>query len=350
MRNLGTIPGGHVMRNSSGAVSNFGMQSPSGAPIRVTDAAVASGNAFLVSELEKRDPVVRKPLTSYTYSRDIPIRVGGGWVDQASALNIDYGVTGGSDDGLVNAPGANGVPVIQANLGKDKFSAHVYQLVMRVPFIDMQRQAITGRSLEQMLTEGVRLSYDKHMDANVYVGMTKYTTTGLLNNPYVTAMPVATGSGGSTRFRLKTPDEILADVNMAILNGWEAAEWDLDAIPNHVLMPYDQYNYIATTKVTPLAEKTILAFLLENNVATKNGGTLVIAATAYCKGTGAGGSDRMIAYCHNEKYAVMEEFVPLSRTMTMPNVDKVSYDSIYMANLSEVQIFYLQPISYNDGI
>ena len=41
-------------------------------------AGIASGEAFLTSELEKRDMLVRTPLTSLTYSRDIPIRVGGG--------------------------------------------------------------------------------------------------------------------------------------------------------------------------------------------------------------------------------------------------------------------------------
>ena len=346
-RSLGTIPGGQVL---PGGQLIPGSQSFSGKAIRTTDAAVASGNAFLISELEKRDPLVRQPLTSFTYPRDIPIRVGGGWVDSASALNINYGVTGGSDDGVVNASGANSPPVIQANLNKDKFSAHVFQIVMRVPFVDMQRQAITGRSLEQMLTDGIRLTYDKHMDANVYVGMAKYNTTGLLNNPMVTATPVATGASGSTNFSQKTPDEILADINAAILSGWQNAEWDRAAIPNHVLMPYAQYNYIATTKVTELATETILEFLLRNNVATKNGSELIIAATAYCAGAGAGGSDRMTAYRHDEKFLVMEEFVPMSRMMTNPNVDKFSYDSIYAANLSETQLFYLQPIGYFDGI
>ena len=341
---LGTIAGGHV------TPSGFGIQALASAPVRVTDSQVASGNSFLISELEKRDPLVREPLTSFTYPRDIPVRVGGGWVESASALNLVFGVTGGSADGLVGASGANSVPVIQSNLNKDKFAAHVFQIVMRIPFIDMQRQAITGRSLEQMLTDGIRLAYDKHMDANVYVGMTKYNTTGLLNNPNVTATPVATGVSGSTRFLQKTEREILADVNAAIMAGWEASEYDLAAIPNHVLMPYEQLNYIATTPSSDLMVGSILDFLLKNNVATANGATLVIAATAYCKGAGAGGTDRMCAYRHDEKFMCMEEFVPMSRMMTTPNVDKFSYDSIYAANLSETQLYYLQPIGYFDGI
>lgn len=344
MKNIGTFDGGIVNGR------NFGIKPITGAPLRTTDAAVANGGAMLASELEKRDTLVREPLTSVTYARDIPIKTGGGWVEFISALNIDFGVTGGSGDGTVNAPGANGVPVIQANLDKDTFKSHVFSTVMRIMFIDMQRQNITGRSLDRMLTDGIRLAYDKHMDENTYIGMTKYGTTGLLNNPNVVSAAVATGASGKTAWNSKTPDEILVDVNNAILAGWAAAEYDLSAIPNHIVLPYEQYNYIATKKVSDIAEKTILTFLLENNVATKNGSELVIGATAYCKGAGAGGTDRMAAYVHNDRFVAMEELVPLSRTMTQPNIDALAYDSVYMANVSEVEIFYHQPIRYYDGI
>jgi len=344
MKNIGTVDGGLISPRA------FGIRPAANALVRTTDAAIANGNAMLISELEKRDTLIREPLTSFTYARDLPVKAGGGWVEFISALNLNYGVAGGSDNGLVSAPGANGDPVIQANLDKDVFKTHIYSITMRIMFVDMQRQAITGRSLEKMLTDGIRLSYDKHMDANVYIGMSKYNTTGLLNNPNVVAAPVATGQGGTTEFRGKTPAEILNDLNNAILAGWEASEWDLAAIPNHIIMPYDQFNYIATTKVTDLAEKTILTFLLENNVATKNGSELVIAATAYCKGAGAGGTDRMAVYRHDDRFLLVEELAPISRIMTSPNIEAKSYDSVYMANLSEVEIFYNQPITYWDGI
>ena len=42
--------------------------------ITMDAAGIASGEAFLVSELEKRDTLVRTPLTSFTYGRDLPIR------------------------------------------------------------------------------------------------------------------------------------------------------------------------------------------------------------------------------------------------------------------------------------
>lgn len=106
-----------------------------------------------------------------TYPRDVPIETGGGWVDFASALSVQYGVTGGSGDSPITAGGANGIPIVQASLDKGLFKAHVYSVALRIMFVDMQKSSYIGRSLDQLLQEGVRLSYDKHMDENVYAGL-----------------------------------------------------------------------------------------------------------------------------------------------------------------------------------
>ena len=86
-------------------------------------AGIASGGAFLVSELEKRDPMIRKPLTSVTYPRDIVIQTGGGWVDYVSAMSVAYGLTGGAGSSPVQAGGANGLPIVQASVDKGIYKA-----------------------------------------------------------------------------------------------------------------------------------------------------------------------------------------------------------------------------------
>jgi hypothetical protein len=311
---------------------------------------IASGQAFLVSELEKRDTLVRTPLTSFTYTRDIPIRVGGGWVDYVSAMGVGYGVTGGSGDGPVTAASADGVPLVQADFSKDLHKAHMIAVGTRVFWIDQMKGNVTGRNLDTLLRDGVRLTYDKHMDENTYKGFAKYNTTGLLNDADVTVTNAAAGAGGTATWATKTADEILKDVNDAILTAWAAAEYDLDAIPNHIVLPYEQYNYIATTKVSQLAEKTILTFLLENNVAKANGGDLFIGATSWAKGAGVGNTDRMLVYVNKERYVAMDELVPLTRAMTTPNAERFSYDTTYAGNVSEVEVFYPMTMLYVDGI
>lgn len=313
-------------------------------------AGIASGGAFLVSELEKKDPLIRKPLTSVTYPRDININVGGGWVDYVSAMSVAYGLTGGSENGPVQAGGANGLPIVQASVDKGVYKAHVFATALRIMFVDMQKANFIGRSLDQLLQDGVRLSYDKHMDANVYVGLSNYGTTGLVNNPDATETTVANGAAGTATWATKTPLEILEDINSAITAVWAAAEYDTEAMPNHILIPYEQYTYIMNTPVTDLATETILDFVLRNNVAAKNGGSLYVGATKWCKGAGTGSKDRMVVYVNHERYVNVDELVPMTRAMTQPNAANACYDTAYMANISEVQVFYPQTIAYFDGI
>lgn len=332
---------------------DLGMASSSQPKAFAMDAAgIDSGQAFLTSELEKRDTMVRTPLTSFTYTRDIPIRVGGGWAEYVSAMQVGYGVTGGSGENLVQAAGANGIPMVQADFSKGTFKAHMIAAGTRVQWLDMQKGNMTGRNMDSLLRDGLRMTYDKHMDENTYAGFKTYGTTGLVNNPDVIVTDAAaTGSSSGTTFASKTPDQILSDINTAILTVWAASEYDLDAIPNHIIMPYAQYNYLATTRVSELAEKTILTFLLENNVAKQNGSDLFIGATAWCKGAAAdGSSDRMVVYCNKDRFVAMDELVPLTRAMTTPNTQYFCYDTAYAGNVSEVEVFYDQTILYVDKI
>ena len=313
-------------------------------PFAMDAAGIASGQAFLTSELEKRDMLVRTPLTSFTYSRDIPVRVGGGWAEFVSAMNVGYGLTGGSGEGMIGSGSADGIPMVQADFGKDLWKTHAIYAGTRVFWIDMQKGNMTGRNIDTLLRDGLRMAYDKHMDENVYAGFAKYGTTGLINNPDVVI------TNATKTWATATPDEILEMVNNAILATWARAAYDLDAIPNHILLPYEQYNYIATTKVTNLAEKTILTFLEENNVATKNGGDLFIGATVWCKAAGTGSTDRMVVYSNKERYVAIDELVPLTRAMTTPNAERFSYDTAYAGNVSETEVFYPETITYTDGI
>lgn len=355
-RDMGICTGG-VVNYTPGSSTSFSVNSmkrafrDANSLNRFTDSAIATAGAFLVSELEKRDPIVRVPLTSFTYARDIPVKIGGGWVDHTSNLNINYGVTGGSGNGTVQAGGANGSPLIQMNLEKDIYNTHVFNTTMRIRFVDMMRSEVTGRSLDKMLSDGVRLVYDKHMDENVYKGLSQYGSSGLVNNPNITATQAALDSTNTYRdWAHKTPSEILKDINDAINTVWAAGGYDMRAMPNHIILPHEQFNYIATQPVSQLSEKSILTYLQENNVAAKNNVELVIAGVPWCKTAGVGSTDRMVVYVHNEEFIAVEELAPLSRVMTSPSPEAQAYDSLYMANISEVEFFYTQTVLYVDGI
>ena len=62
-KNVGTYNLDKAVSGSAGA-ANAGA-------FTMDAAGIASGQAFLTAELEKRDTLVRTPLTSFTYARDM---------------------------------------------------------------------------------------------------------------------------------------------------------------------------------------------------------------------------------------------------------------------------------------
>jgi hypothetical protein len=320
-----------------------------GGKMTLDASSISGGMVFLTSELEKIDPNLREPLTSTNYPRDIEIESGGGWIESTSVMNVDYGVSGGQADGTGGVQ--NAVRTIQANLGKDIYKVMPYEIAVKVKFMDVQRGNVTGRSLENIYDTGVRLDFDKYMDLNVYQGQALYGTVGLLNDNRITAGAVANNAAGtSTLWKNKTPDEILYDVNKIITDAWAASQYDQSAVPNHILIDPANYAYIASTKVSQAADKTILTFLLDNNIAKLKGVNLFIGESRFCIGAGAGGTNRMVAYVNAKRFVSMDVPQPLSRVMTAPNVGDASYDSLFAANVGQVKKHYLEPFRYADGI
>lgn len=322
--------------------------------ILVKDAALASGMSFLVGELERLDPVVRQPLSSVTYPRDIHIIREGGWYEYLSTFNVDYGISGG----VKNQQGGiqNAIARIQANLSKDSVRTTPFQSTLSIKWIDLQMQQMTGRNLQKLLEDGTRLAYDKAIEEAVYFGFPGQSIPGLVNHPAVTHSSLALNAGNtSTKWEDKTPQEILDDVNDAINTAWAAAEYDNSAVPNHILIPPAAFSLIQGTIMAvtgTIANSSVLQYILNNNMATTLGHDLKIYPCRQCIGAGAGtpATDRMVVYNDNSKFVDFQIPVDLTRAITMWNVQTVSMDTLYAALLGSVRLHYTQPILYKDGI
>lgn len=325
----------------SGPIKSFTMDS----------AALGTGMAFLVGELEKRDPRLLEPMTSTTWARDIVAQTGGGWVEYSSNYFVDYATTGANKRGIIGGQ-TTAIPTLQANITKDNWRVFTWANVVKVPFVDQQKLQGIGRSLDQIYDTGLRLNYNKTLDENVYTGFAEFNTEGLVNNSNVTASMAASNAAGTSRkWKDKTPDEILYDVNTAITNAWANSGYDLDGIPNHIGLPPALFSYILSTKVSQAADKSILNYLLENNIAKANGVDLQIVPMRQLINAGVDGNiDRMIAYVNKEDKVTFDITVPLSRVMTAPSVADMAYLSAYAGQIGQVKFLYTQCVEYVDGI
>lgn len=324
---------------------------PGALPRYTMDAAsLGTGMAFLVGELEKRDPRLYEPLTSVTWTRDIVAQTGGGWIEYTSNYFVDYATTGANHRGIIGGQ-TTAIPVLQANITKDNYKVFTWSNVVKVPFIDQAKMSQIGRSLDQIYDQGLRLNYNKTVDENVYLGFSDFGTEGLVNNSNIVSETAANNAAGnSTKWVDKTPDEILADVNTAITNAWAESGYDISGIPNHIGIPPQQYAYLVSQKVSLAADKSILNYLLENNIAKANGVDLTIVPMRQLIGAGTAEADRMIAYVNREDRVTFDLPVPLSRILTQPSVEHLAYLSAYAGQIGQVKFLYTQCARYVDGI
>lgn len=311
--------------------------------------SISGGMAFLVGELEKRDEKLHEPLTSITWPRDMPVRTGGGWVDSVSVFDVSYASGEGSNDGLIGSE-TNDLPMIQADISKDSYRVFQWGHIVSVPLIDQQRLQKIGRSLDDILNKGLHLVHDKMLDRNVYTGISKSGAYGLVNDPLISTVSAATKAATGTTWAVATPDEILADVNAVLLATWEASEMDLSGMANHILVPPAQYALLVERKVGVTGDKSILQFLLENNLGKNQGNDLFIAPSMWCKAAGTGNTDRLVAYCNNEDRVRFDITVPLQRLLTQASAAHLAYLTPYVTQFSELQWPYRQHAMYMDGI
>lgn len=317
---------------------------------RPLDAAgITTGMAFIQGELEKRDPKIREPLTSVTWQRDIVAETGGGWVDFTSTMNIDY-ATSGPNEGSLVAGSTDVIPTVQANVNKDIYKVFTWAQGMKIPFVDSQKFQTIGRSIDSMLDKGIRLNYNKTIDQLVYKGFESVGITGLINDPNVTRSNAVNGASGSAKWTEKTVDEILWDINKMITEAWAASEYDESAIPNHILLPPENYAYLVSTRIGTSGDRNILEYVLENNLAKIKGKDLQIYPCRWLSGAGTGSANRMMAYVNDKDFVYFDLPVPLQRAMTQPVALQFAYITVYAAQMGQIKPMYYQPMRYVDGI
>jgi hypothetical protein len=311
-------------------------------------AAISGGLAFLEAELEKRDPKVREPLTSVTWMRDIVVKSGGGWVDFTSFFSANYAISGPNQYGLTGGQTTT-IPIVQTDIEKDIYPVYAWQNILKVNFIDMQKLQGAGRSLDDLLDKGIKLNWNKSLDLVTYQGWGGLP--GLVNNTAVTAGSVAKGAGGFTGWSIKTPTEILLDVNTAMATTWTASNYDVTGMACHFLIPPNQYALLCQIN-SAAGDVSVLTYLLENNIGKTQGIDLKIFPSRWCSAAGSGGTDRMVCYVSDIDRVRLNVTVPIQRVMTTPNISEGggAYLTLYAGQIGVPEFLYLQPFLYQDGI
>jgi hypothetical protein len=320
------------------------------------DAATGAGLAFLASMLELPDVKLVEPLAAVTHARDIPIKTGGGYVEELSAWAANYGSAGNNQYGLMDNKDVD-TPLVQADVLKGLWPAFIWRAGMRVAYADLQKLIDSKKngipapySIQQLLDTGLRLIWNKALDRVTYLGWGGYG--GIMNNSAVTSVQAPlTGTGNTATWSTKTSTQILNDFNSGIIQVQQASGYDTEGIPNTALVDYEHWG-VLNQPMTTGGFNSLLEYILMNNVARRQGVDFEILPLPdpWISTQGVGGTSEILFYRKTEESLYLKVPQPIQKVFTVPSVQSAAYETLFMGCIGVPQILRPTTMLYMYGI
>lgn len=312
-------------------------------PMTFDQATVDSTGAFLIHELERLDQGLNLPLTSQTWSRDIQLREDVSIADEISSFtNTTFAAAGTPNANGKNwiSPLATAIAGINVDIEKKGFPLELWGMELGWTVIELNAAAQVGRPIDTQKYDGMQLKWNMDTDEQVYIGDAAKGAKGLLNLTQVTP------TNATKKWASSSPDEIRASINQVLSNAWARSAYS--KVPEDLLIPPEQYSFIASTIVSSAGNQSLLTYLETNTIAYhQNGKPLNIRPVKWMKGRGVGGTDRMVAYTNDKKF-VRFPMVPLQ---SVPIQYRGLYQLVtYYGKLGAVEPVYPETLNYMDGI
>ena len=309
---------------------------------------IDSTGAFLQGELERLDQTIHDPLVDIQWPRDIMLRedvtIGD---EQSSFTNSTIAAAGSMQTGgkAWAAKNSNAAPGPELDIGKTISPLLLWAMEVGYTIPELKSAQQLSRPIDSMKHDALKLKHQMDTDEQVYIGDVQTGAKGLCNLASVTATNVVAGVGGTT-WALKTPNEILADVNTLINRVWGQSGWKV--MPAELRLPPAQFSLLVARIVSDAGSMSIIEFLRQNSLTkAATGVPLNIQPVKWLTGRGAVGADRMIAYT-NAKERVRFPMVPLQRTpMEYRGLLQLT---TYFGRLGQVESPYPETLGYADGI
>ena len=313
-------------------------------------AAVESSAVFLLGELERLDPRINMPLQAYTWSRDLPLRGDVALSDEVSSYTRDFFASPGNQRGDGKhwiGSQTTQIAGVQARRDLHRNPLTPWGIEISYSIFDLARSQAVGRPIDRTKIDAAQRVYQGEVDEFAYMGDDTLGMRGLINLDDIPITPAGTKTTSGTAWAGATPGaEILGDINNLIKAVLESAN---EAVgPYRILMPWDNYNILATMEHSEGSDVTMLNYVKQNNISNDvSGRQLEIYPVRWLKTAGAGSTRRMIAYSPEEQY-IRIPVVPLLRTPLEQH--GMFFSWYYYTVIGGVENVYPETIGYMDGI
>lgn len=309
----------------------------------------ATNFAFFRHQLENLDNTIHKPITNVNWGRAIKLRSGVTMSDETvSFIRSNFGSTGTTRISDIPWITQNTTAFPEISITGEKVTTPIRLAGRTITYtkFELEKAQRLEINLEAEKMEALRTLYQMAIDRMVFVGDKNLDTTdhkcrGLLNSEQVTV------TDATTDFASLDNDQIVKEINDLIHVVWSQTAYSI--MPDTIILPTSIYAYLATTKYSSNAEKTILTFLRENCLATVEGGKApLFMPSRWANTAGEDGKGRIMAYV-NEANRVRYSMCPIRKEQTYID-QSIRFNAPYVWALGEIEFIYPETAAYLDKV
>lgn len=321
----------------------------------VKDTKVHDTNfAFLTTTLAKLHNQLYEPLYFITYTKDIPVDVGGGFVDYVSYYTVDWA---GIMNEFRNVMGnnANYIPRINAGLTQKRVNVYTFEVAYDLRFVELEKmkKLTLQKSIQDIYQNAIVAGWDLFVQKVAYVGI--QGKTGLFNNPDTMITTIANNTADKG-FKGMDDADVVAFFNGVFEMYLENSNMNIAVLPDTFLVPTFVGSDLSA-RFSALYTSTLRKFIVDHNLGVdeSNGEVKVtIQSRPDLNTLGAGKHGRIVAYKKDKTFVRLDMPYPMQHYITLPNIDKMSYTSAFVGQVSEIQLPYntsskeLGVVTYHD--
>lgn len=305
---------------------------------RLNDMAVHDSNfAFLTTTLAKLHKDLYEPLANVTYGRDVDIDMGGGFVDYVEYYTVDWsGITADLKNLFSN--NATIVPRVNASMSQKRVNVFTYEIGYDLKFIELEKmkQIQLQKSIQTIYEDAIVAGWDYFVQGIAYTG--KNDAKGLFNSDDV-VMATAITEFTKANIADATDEEILSFVNGIMETYLAQSNMNVAVLPDRLLVP-TWFAKELTSRHSALYTATLREFICEHNLGKdESEGKLKLVIEGR---PALNDLNRIVAYRKNKKFVRLDMPYPMQHYITLPNMERMSYTSLFVGQVSEIQLPYNQ--------
>lgn len=310
----------------------------------VADANVHDTNfAFLTTTLAKLHKSLYEPKYFVTYAEDVPVDVGGGFVDYVSYYSVDWA---GIMNEFRNVVGnnANYIPRVNAGLSQKKVNVYTFEVAYDLRFIELEKmkKLTLQKSIQDIYSNAIVAGWDLFVQKVAYTGING--SVGLFNSPNVMVNTIdnSAATENNSGFAGMTDADVVSFFNGVFETYLLNSNMNITLLPDTFLVPTFVGSDLSS-RFSALYTSTLRKFIIDHNLGSDeaNGDVkITIQSRPDLNTLGTGNHGRIVAYKKDKSFIRIDMPYPMQHYITLPNIDKMSYTSAFVGQVSEIQTPY----------